>query len=114
PGGRDAQRGRHSGRSVAGELRIVRRPRTPQPPRARDHGGARRRGLVPGRTAPAWRREGRRPGPPPRPLGFVVMGGPAGEALFRGERLRAGDAMARAEIPRLTLGAKDGLAITNG
>jgi histidine ammonia-lyase len=47
-------------------------------------------------------------------LGLVIMEGPAGEAWFQGERLPAREAMARAEIPRLTLGAKDGLAITNG
>src|SRR6185503_18277886 len=47
-------------------------------------------------------------------LGLVIMEGPAGEAWLDGVRVSATEAMARKGIPRLTLGAKDGLAITNG
>jgi histidine ammonia-lyase len=48
-------------------------------------------------------------------LGLVLADGdhPA-RALFLGEELDAGEAMARAGIDRLELEAKDGLAITNG
>ncbi|RME21925.1 MAG: aromatic amino acid lyase [Deltaproteobacteria bacterium] len=47
-------------------------------------------------------------------LGLVMAEGDHGEAWLDGERLPAGEAMARAGIPRLRLEAKDGLAITNG
>lgn len=47
-------------------------------------------------------------------LGLVLAEGDHGEARLRGERMSAAQAMARAGIPRLTLEAKDGLAITNG
>ncbi len=38
----------------------------------------------------------------------------SGEALFRGERMSGKTAMARAEIPRVILEAKEGLALNNG
>jgi histidine ammonia-lyase len=50
-------------------------------------------------------------------LGLVVFDGPEGEsgtAWFAGERLCGAVAMARAGIPRLVPGPKEGLAITNG
>lgn len=47
-------------------------------------------------------------------LGLVMAEGDHGEAMFRGQRLPAAEAMARAGLPRLKLEAKDGLAITNG
>ena len=47
-------------------------------------------------------------------LGLVLMDGPHGEVWWQGTRTSAAEAMARAGIPRLTLEAKDGLAITNG
>lgn len=39
---------------------------------------------------------------------------PSGEAVYRGERLPGAEAMRRAGIPRLVLGAKEGLALNNG
>ncbi len=54
-------------------------------------------------------------------LGLVMFRGPEGEepefsghAWFGGERLTGAEAMARAGIPRLIPGPKEGLAITNG
>jgi len=47
-------------------------------------------------------------------LGLVITEGDHGEAMYNGERMTATAAMAKAKIPRLTLQAKDGLAITNG
>jgi len=47
-------------------------------------------------------------------LGLVMTEGDHGHARLDGEELTAAEAMARAGIPRLTLEAKDGLAITNG
>jgi len=47
-------------------------------------------------------------------LGLVLAEGDHGRARVGGEELSASEAMARAGIRRLTLEAKDGLAITNG
>jgi histidine ammonia-lyase len=47
-------------------------------------------------------------------LGLVLIGDPLGEAIWKGERLPADQALAAADIPPLILEAKDGLAITNG
>jgi histidine ammonia-lyase len=47
-------------------------------------------------------------------LGLVMTQGDHGRARYGGEELSAADAMARADIGRLRLEAKDGLAITNG
>ena len=47
-------------------------------------------------------------------MGLVMLEGDHGEVFFQGERQPAGRAMAAAGIARLTLEAKDGLAITNG
>lgn len=45
-------------------------------------------------------------------LALVVIG--EGEAFYRGERMEGGDAMRRAGLAPLTLGAKEGLALLNG
>jgi histidine ammonia-lyase len=48
-------------------------------------------------------------------LGLVLArGSGGGQALLDGELLSGEEAMARAGIPQIVLGAKDGLAITNG
>ena len=47
-------------------------------------------------------------------LGLVIAGMPEGEARFEGQVMPADQAMRAAGIVPLTLGAKDGLAITNG
>jgi histidine ammonia-lyase len=39
---------------------------------------------------------------------------PSGEALYQGERMPGAVAMRRANLPRLVLGAKEGLALNNG
>jgi histidine ammonia-lyase len=45
-------------------------------------------------------------------LALVVIG--EGEAFYRGERIAGGEAMRRAELTPLQLGAKEGLALLNG
>lgn len=47
-------------------------------------------------------------------LGLVMTAGDHGRAVFRGQECSAEEAMAAAGIARLSLEAKDGLAITNG
>lgn len=47
-------------------------------------------------------------------LGLVLMIGDHGEVFYKGRRISAAEGMAAAGIERLTLQAKDGLAITNG
>ncbi|MEC7986360.1 MAG: aromatic amino acid ammonia-lyase [Myxococcota bacterium] len=47
-------------------------------------------------------------------LGLVLIGDPMGEAFLGGVRMPAPEALQKTGIPRLTLQAKDGLAITNG
>lgn len=47
-------------------------------------------------------------------LGLVMMKGDHGEVFYQGQRTSAAEGMAAAGIPRITLEAKDGLAITNG
>jgi histidine ammonia-lyase len=47
-------------------------------------------------------------------LGLVMMKGDHGEVIYQGRRCSAEEGMAAAGIERITLQAKDGLAITNG
>lgn len=47
-------------------------------------------------------------------LGLVLAEGDHGRAIYQGREMSAAEAMSAAGIPRLSLEAKDGLAITNG